>query len=151
MGIWVVCSLRPLWMGVLWTFWYTYFELIWLHPLGIYLGMLSQGWKECTCSVFKNTDIFLRWSYDRLQKWSQFPFHIPYPYPFMMWLCSSSHQEMESVFPVFESGLALWLSLAGSLGALLSLHVNRLKLACWEMRSMWLGQLSHPSQQPASH
>lgn len=32
-------------------------------------------------------------------------------YPFAMWLCLSSHQEVGSIFPPVRSGLALWLGL----------------------------------------
>lgn len=46
---------------------------------------------------------------------------------FTMWLCSNSHQEVIFIFPILETGLALWLTLA-----------NRMKCG----RGVWVPSLS---------
>lgn len=77
---------------------------------------------------------------------------------FAIWLCSSSHQKLESISPSFKSGLALRLCLLwpkehsrsnGMLIQSLSLehlhtsalsrgprrcHMNKLRLSCWQVR-----------------
>lgn len=67
-----------------------------------------------------------------------------------MWFCSSSHQEVESIHPTFESGLALSLALASTQGTLLSLHVNRLKHPGWWEACGWVSSLISTNSWPAT-
>lgn len=97
-----------------------------------------------------------------------------YHYPFCIWLCSSSNQQVESISPRLEFKLALWLSLANRLWQkwqstntklrsqetlptcthfpeLCHCHVNKPRLGYQMMRDTWHNHFYPPIQHPANH